>query len=169
MIKLDSVSAAAHSLARCHSCGRVEPIESLHCPRCHAPLHLRKQDSLKRTMALTIGAAVLYIPANLLPVLRVESTLNGIQQNTIISGVIQFWQEGDYPVALINFYRQRCDPSSQNSRHFNALPRRLVWPVATRADPGLPRYGIRRPVVNGGRLRRSHSGLRRPAGLGDGD
>jgi paraquat-inducible protein A len=101
--RMDSVSAAALSLARCHSCGRVEPIESLHCPRCHAPLHLRKQDSLQRTMALTIGAAILYIPANLLPVLRVESTLNGIQQNTIISGVMQFWQEGDYPVALIIF------------------------------------------------------------------
>jgi paraquat-inducible protein A len=96
-------SAAAHGLARCHSCGRVEPVEAGHCPRCHAPLHLRKPGSLQRTMALTIGAAILYFPANLLPVLRVESTVNGTTENTIISGVVQFWQDGDYPVAIIIF------------------------------------------------------------------
>jgi paraquat-inducible protein A len=68
---------------------------------CGTPLHLRKPASLERTIALTIGAALLYFPANLLPVLRIQSTLKGEQQNTIISGVIQFWQDGDYPVALI--------------------------------------------------------------------
>jgi paraquat-inducible protein A len=103
MIAFDSASPTAHALARCHSCGRAEPVEAGHCPRCHASLHLRKPDSLQRTMALTIGATILYFPANLLPVLRVESTLNGTRQSTIISGVVQFWQEGDYPVALIIF------------------------------------------------------------------
>jgi paraquat-inducible protein A len=101
--EFDPISAADRSLARCHSCGRVEPVETEHCPRCHAPLHLRKPDSLERTVALTIGAVILYFPANLLPVLRVESTLSGTRQSTIISGVVQFWQEGDYPVAAIIF------------------------------------------------------------------
>ena len=103
MTEFDSVSAAARALACCHSCGRVAPLEAGHCPRCHVSLHLRKPDSLQRTIALTIGALILYFPANLLPVLRVESTLNGTRQSTIISGVVQFWQEGDYPVALIIF------------------------------------------------------------------
>lgn len=103
MGEFDIISAAAHSMARCHSCGRVGPIEAGHCPRCHASLHLRKPDSLQRTIAMTIGAMILYFPANLLPVLRVESTLSGTRQSTIISGVVQFWQEGDYPVALIIF------------------------------------------------------------------
>jgi paraquat-inducible protein A len=96
-------SAAARGLARCHSCGRVESVASEHCPRCHAPLHLRKPESLQRTIALTIGALILYLPANFLPVLRVESTLKGTQQNTILGGVVQFWQNGDYLVALIIF------------------------------------------------------------------
>jgi paraquat-inducible protein A len=99
----DPASAAARGLAHCHSCGRVEPVEKLHCSRCHAPLHLRKPASLQRTVALTISAALLYLPANLLPVLQIESALNGSQRNTILSGVVQFWQEGDYPVALIIF------------------------------------------------------------------
>jgi paraquat-inducible protein A len=103
MIAFDSASAAARALARCRSCGRVEPVRTGHCPRCHAPLHLRRPNSLQRTIALTVGAAFLYFPANLLPVLRVESVLTGTRQSTIISGVVQFWQEGDYPVALIIF------------------------------------------------------------------
>lgn len=99
----DPASAAARGLARCHSCGKVEPAEGVQCNRCHAPLHLRKPDSLQRTVALTIAAALLYFPANLLPVLQIESSLKGASQNTILSGVVQFWQDGDYPVALIIF------------------------------------------------------------------
>lgn len=99
----DPMTAAARGLARCHSCGRIEAVQTRHCPVCEAPLHLRKPASLERTIALTIGAALLYFPANLLPVLRIQSSLKGEQQNTILSGVIQFWQDGDYPVALIIF------------------------------------------------------------------
>ena len=95
-------TAAAHGLAQCHSCGRVEPLASVHCPRCRAHLHLRKPESLERTWALLIAAILLYIPANLLPVLRLDG-ITGAQQNTIIGGVIQFWGDGDYPVALIIF------------------------------------------------------------------
>ena len=95
-------TAAGHGLAVCHSCGKVEPLAAGNCSRCEATLHLRKPESLARTWALTIAAALLYLPANLLPVLRVES-FAGIQQSTIISGVMQFWQQKDYPVAIIIF------------------------------------------------------------------
>lgn len=99
----DPASAAARGLARCHSCGRVEAVETQHCPVCEAPLHLRKPASLQRTIALTIGAVLLYFPANLLPVLFIKSSVKGDQQNTILSGVVQFWNDGDYPVAIIIF------------------------------------------------------------------
>ena len=95
-------TAAAHGLAHCESCSRVEPVSSVRCPRCHARLHLRKPESLERTMAFTVAATILYIPANLLPVLRL-SGVTGNQQNTIVGGVIQFWQSEDYPVAIIIF------------------------------------------------------------------
>lgn len=98
----DPDTAAARGLAICHACAKVEPVASGHCVRCGAPLHLRKPESIERTVALTVAAAVLYLPANLLPVLRVES-FQGTQQNTIVGGVIQFWQEQDYPVAIIIF------------------------------------------------------------------
>ena len=96
-------TAAERGLALCHACAYVAPVAVQRCPRCRAPLHLRKRDSLARTWALMISAALLYLPANLLPVLDVESSVKGTQKSTIISGVIQFWQDGDYPVAVIIF------------------------------------------------------------------
>lgn len=95
-------SAAARGLALCHSCNRVEPIGEAHCPRCGAPLHLRKPESMERTVAFAVAAMILYVPANLLPVLRLEA-VTGPHQNTIIGGVIEFWQSADYPVAAIIF------------------------------------------------------------------
>jgi paraquat-inducible protein A len=95
-------SAAARGLALCHACGRVEAIERECCPRCGARLHLRTPASLQRTIALTLSALILYFPANLLPILKVES-FAGTQTSTIVGGVIQFWQSKDYPVAIIIF------------------------------------------------------------------
>jgi paraquat-inducible protein A len=99
----DPATAAAHGLVRCHGCGRVSSAARRECPRCDASLHARKANALPRTVALSIAALLLYFPANILPVLRVESSVKGSQRSTILSGVIQFWQEGDYPVALIIF------------------------------------------------------------------
>ncbi len=96
-------TAAERGLALCHACANVVPVDLGYCPRCRASLHLRKRDSLTRTWALMISATILYLPANLLPVLDVESSIKGTQKSTIISGVIQFWQDGDYPVAIIIF------------------------------------------------------------------
>ena len=96
-------TAAERGMALCHSCGMVAHVDHRQCPRCQATLHLRKRNSLARTWALMIGATILYLPANLLPVLDVESSVKGSQKSTIISGVIQFWQDGDYPVAIIIF------------------------------------------------------------------
>jgi paraquat-inducible protein A len=102
MRALPADSAAARGLAVCHLCGLASHIDQLRCPRCHTGLHLRQRESLQRTWAFTIAALLLYLPANLLPILRVES-FAGEQSSTIISGVIQFWQQEDYPVAIIIF------------------------------------------------------------------
>ncbi len=66
-------SAAARGLALCDVCEFVAPVRDGACPRCGHSLHLRAAGSLQRTWALTIAAFLLYFPANLLPVLRVES------------------------------------------------------------------------------------------------
>jgi paraquat-inducible protein A len=72
------------------------------CGRCGTPLHTRKSDSLNRTWALLIAAVILYVPANLLPVM-VTRSLFGTQQDTILSGIIFFWVSGAYGLAAIVF------------------------------------------------------------------
>ncbi|HEY3601155.1 MAG TPA: paraquat-inducible protein A [Chthoniobacterales bacterium] len=95
-------SAARHGLALCHVCELVSPVRNVRCPRCRSRLHLRGSESLQRTWALTIAALILYFPANLLPILKITS-VTGDKQNTILGGVVQFWQQRDYLVAIIIF------------------------------------------------------------------
>jgi paraquat-inducible protein A len=95
-------TAAAAGLASCHICGMVSPVEHGQCPRCDSALHLRKPNSLHRAWALLIAAAALYIPANFMPIMEVQS-IQGSQSNTILSGVISLWNMGSYPVAIVIF------------------------------------------------------------------
>jgi paraquat-inducible protein A len=97
----------AHELGiiGCHVCGLVcrEPAtEEAACPRCGAALHRRKHDSIRRTWALLLAAFILYIPANVLPIMRTVS-LGDVDDNTIISGVVELWVKGSPSLAVIVF------------------------------------------------------------------
>ncbi|WP_424681142.1 paraquat-inducible protein A [Frateuria sp. YIM B11624] len=97
----------AHELGviGCHVCGLVcrEPAtDDAACPRCGAALHRRKRDSIRRTWALLVAAFILYIPANVLPIMRTVS-LGDIDDNTIISGVVELWVKGSPSLAVIVF------------------------------------------------------------------
>ncbi len=72
------------------------------CPRCDAALHFRHPDSIRRTWSLLLSAYLLYIPANLLPIMETRS-LFGVQDDTILSGVVFLWVSGSWPLALLVF------------------------------------------------------------------
>lgn len=96
------------ALIACHGCGQVvvpdAPGAARHrCPRCGAALHKRKPDSLNRTWALLLTAAILYIPANIYPVMTVISLGKG-HPDTILSGVATLIAIGMYPVAVLVFF-----------------------------------------------------------------
>ena len=103
-----SMTAASASLLSCHSCNLLSRISRPHgqahalCPRCEAPLHQRKPNSLGRTWALVLAAFIFYIPANVLPITIVIS-LGKPQADTIISGVIYFLHTGMWPIAAVIF------------------------------------------------------------------
>ncbi len=96
------VRAASHGLAGCHTCGKVAAVKLGKCPRCGAALHLRKPDSINRTVALMVAAAILYIPANLLPIMTIVE-LGNVSENTIVGGMLTFWRSGAYPIAIVIF------------------------------------------------------------------
>ena len=103
-----SPTALKASLISCHSCHLLCKPASLFkgayavCPRCGATLHSRKPNSIARTWALVIAAAIFYIPANVLPITRVIS-FGKAQSDTIMSGVIYFVKSGSWPIALVIF------------------------------------------------------------------
>jgi paraquat-inducible protein A len=92
-------------LVACHVCGLVA--EDLghraRCPRCRARLHHRKPESVARCWALVITAAILYLPANLYPIITVVSFGTG-SPDTILSGVEHLYEIGSWPLALLVFF-----------------------------------------------------------------
>ena len=95
----------------CETCGLVSvprPDES-RCPRCDSTLHERKPNSVARTWALVIAAAVLYIPANYYPVLSVVQ-LGAGQPSTILGGVEELVTARQYPLAALVFFASIAVP-----------------------------------------------------------
>jgi paraquat-inducible protein A len=89
-------------LQSCHSCGLLAPAGVHKCRRCKGPLHPRKHEPLQRTWALLLTAVLLYVPANVLPVMRVTS-IGHQSADTILEGVVYFVQSGSWPLALLIF------------------------------------------------------------------
>lgn len=94
--------AADHGLAACPACALVSPVAEGRCPRCGSRLHLRKPGSIQNTVALMLAAAALYVPSHLLPVMTVVE-LGVVTHNTIIKGMMTFWNTGAYPIAIVIF------------------------------------------------------------------
>ncbi|MCQ8241881.1 paraquat-inducible protein A [Rhizosaccharibacter radicis] len=73
------------------------------CPRCGGLVRSRKSQSLQRTVALLASAVILYIPANLYPVMTIVK-LNRGGGHTILSGVVELYEAGMLPLALLVFF-----------------------------------------------------------------
>ncbi|HEU0198496.1 MAG TPA: paraquat-inducible protein A [Nevskiaceae bacterium] len=90
----------------CHLCGWTGVLaataETADCPRCHAAVYRRKPASVARAWAWLIAAAVMYIPANLLPVMQTQ-TLVLSSSNTLLGGIAELWNGGAWDLALIVF------------------------------------------------------------------
>lgn len=93
-------------LIACHTCGllsrRAGNSAAIRCPRCDSRLHDRIPRSLSRSWAFLIAAIVLYVPANLLPIMHL-TTLGKTQSDTILSGVLFLLLHDMWPLALIVF------------------------------------------------------------------
>ncbi|MGE4045166.1 MAG: paraquat-inducible protein A [Acetobacteraceae bacterium] len=87
----------------CHTCGLVSRASpGAHCPRCGFALRHRKRNSVARSWALLTAAALLYLPANIYPVMTVIRLGHG-GPSTIIGGVQELLVLGMWPLALLVF------------------------------------------------------------------
>lgn len=95
-----------HDLVGCNDCGLVNrwPVKfaRVRCARCNAPLTRRIPRSVSRSWALLVAAVMLYLPANLLPIMHVTS-LGLVRSDTILSGAEFLLISGMWPLALVVF------------------------------------------------------------------
>jgi len=96
-------SALESGLLGCHICGALSEAGSHSCARCGGHLHPRKAGGLNRTWALLFTSAILYIPANLYPIMDTVM-LGDSTPSTILGGVVLLWSLGSYPIAAVIFF-----------------------------------------------------------------
>jgi paraquat-inducible protein A len=107
--RIDHAAVAATVLGQgavgCETCHLVSlpTAAASHCPRCASALHARKPNSVARTWALMIAATILYVPANVYPVLTVIQ-LGAGAPSTILGGVEELLASGLYPLAALVFF-----------------------------------------------------------------
>jgi paraquat-inducible protein A len=107
----DGARGAIAGLVGCETCGLVSRPSLFHrrCPRCDSVLHRRRPDSIQRTWALVIAAAILYVPANYFPVLSIVQ-LGAGQPSTILGGVEELLAARQYPLAALVFFASIAVP-----------------------------------------------------------
>jgi len=116
-------TGSSRDLAACHLCYKLAPATLHHCPRCGSAMHLRKSDSIQRTLALLVTACLLYIPANLYPIMYTDQ-LGSTEASTILGGVVLLIDLGSVPVALVIFVFSVMVPTGKIMAIFY-----LVWTV----------------------------------------
>lgn len=113
---MTAMTAAEAGFLSCHVCHLLNRgfagAHDLGCARCGASLHARKPDSVTRAWAFLIAAAILYVPANVMPVMETGS-LFGSQRDTIMSGVVYLWTSGSWPLAVIVFVASILVPGTK--------------------------------------------------------
>ena len=108
------------SLVACPNCDLVQrlpeiaPGESARCPRCETELWRRREDSLNRTLALTVAAAVLFIIANTVPMLGL-TTMGRESFTTVFGGAELLWEHGMHVVSALVFVTAILAPGIQIS------------------------------------------------------
>jgi paraquat-inducible protein A len=106
------------ALIACPHCDLLQRLPKLgqggsaRCPRCDKELWRRREDSLNRTLALTVAAAVLYVIANSVPMLGL-TVVGRSASTTVLGGAEHLWQDGQQPVAVLVLFTAVIAPALQ--------------------------------------------------------
>ncbi|ULJ65355.1 paraquat-inducible protein A [Wielerella bovis] len=98
----DRLFQAAPDTVCCTRCLYFRPRSEQNCGVCDSELFDRRPHSLNIAFNLLLAAMILYIPANLLPIMISENPMES-EISTIMSGIIYMWNNGDKLIAAIIF------------------------------------------------------------------
>jgi paraquat-inducible protein A len=97
-----------HQIIVCPTCGLAQQLGPLpagtvaKCFRCNSGIAKANHNALTRTAALSVAGLLLYVPANIYPILRMDY-YGTYRENTVWSGCVQLFEDGQWPVAIIVF------------------------------------------------------------------
>ena len=120
-------------LHACHDCDLIQretplpPGGKARCPRCGAVLYRRNVNGLDRTLAYSMGAAVLFIIANAFPIVGLAAA--GHHTSTTLFGTVKRLWDGDMAsVAGLVFATTILMPALQIAALlYMLLPLKLGW------------------------------------------
>lgn len=97
-------TAIRNGLARCPRCNKLQPATDnyMRCSRCHAFFYQRHPRSLQYTLAWTISALIMFVPANFFPIM-IYYELGVADPMTILAGIDSLIDSGMFPIAFIVF------------------------------------------------------------------
>ncbi|MCF7521255.1 paraquat-inducible protein A [Neisseria sp. ZJ106] len=98
----NAVQEASEDKICCSRCLYFRDKDEETCGVCGADLYRRRPHSLRLSSAFLLTAAILYVPANLLPIM-ISSNPTNLQVNTIFNGIVYMWNDGDKLIAAIIF------------------------------------------------------------------
>ena len=102
----ERVSTLPQDLVACSECDMLQRIPAIppggaaRCPRCGHTLAVSKTDSLDRTFALTVTAAIVFLIANVSPLMGL-SAVGRRASTTIIGGAQEMWLQGNEITAVL--------------------------------------------------------------------
>ena len=70
------------------------------CRRCGSKIYHHRNTPTEKSWAYLLTAMIFYIPANIYPMMIIEQ-FGSESGSTILEGIIELWNHGDYPIALI--------------------------------------------------------------------
>lgn len=122
-----ALSARAAGLCGCRICGRANPAGAGHCLRCGS--RLVPNPGLQAVWAWLIAGMVVYVPANIYPMLR-TSSMGKTSDSTIVGGAVELMQMGSWGVALIVLIASVAIPLAKFAAiAYLALAVQRRWPM----------------------------------------
>ncbi len=100
------MSSLIEKIIACPDCDLLQHIPALppggraRCPRCGCTTASSKPGSLDRTLALTVAAAVVFVIANVEPLMGL-SAVGRQSSTTILGGVLEMWMQGHEITAML--------------------------------------------------------------------
>lgn len=121
-------------IVACHDCDLLNELPdnaaaTLLCARCGAVLRRHRPDSIDRSLALTLGAAILFAVALCFPFLAIKSG-GFVQETRLLTGIVELWRQELYGLAALVLFTCVLVPLLQMAGLlYLLLPVKLVRPV----------------------------------------